>query len=198
MTAAIANLILNIMLVGLLAATIGYCWLLNRRIKILQDSKSELAGLLSQFDESTEKAAETIIAMQTASKKIGDNIQMRIDKANHLLDDLAYNIEKGTRLSSQIEASFAVNRAKTKVEHDEEADDMANFTPQIVEEKPAPRAPANGKRNAATIETILEKVVNRNKAPQHEEEVRQAASPVKGRSKAEQELLDLIRVGFKG
>jgi hypothetical protein len=115
MTAAIANLILDIVIVGLLGATVVYCWILNKRIKILQDSKSELAQLLHHFDESTRRASDSIIALQTASKKIGENIQNRIDKANFLLDDLAFMIEKGNKLANQMEASFAVNRARTKV-----------------------------------------------------------------------------------
>src|SRR5271170_2360564 len=115
MTGAVATLLLNILIVALLAVTIAYCWLLNRRIKVLQDSKSELAQLLKHFDESTQRASESIIALQSASKKIGENIQFRIDKANYLLDDLAFMIDRGSKLANQMEASFAVNRARNKV-----------------------------------------------------------------------------------
>ena len=176
----VANLLLNALLVGLLTATIIYCYVLSRRIQTLQDSKSELASLLSHFDESTVKASETIIAMQTASKKIGDNIQLKLEKANYLLDDLTYTIEKGTRLSSQIEASFAVNRARSKVEHEEEV----ILQP---EEKPAGEAHTKHppKKSPASIESILEKVVAR-KHPA-------AEPPAPSRSRAEQELIDLIR-----
>src|ERR1700733_4725976 len=109
MTAAAFNLALNILIVALLVVTIGYCWLLNRRIRVLQDSKSELAQLLKHFDESTQRASESIIALQVASKKIGENIQFRIDKANYLMDDLSFMIDRGNKLTNQMEASFAVN-----------------------------------------------------------------------------------------
>ncbi len=115
MTAAIANLALNILMVALLVATIFYCWLLNKRIQVLQDSKSELASVLRHFDESTQRASESIVALQTASKKISENIQTRIDKANFMLDDLAFMIEKGGKLANQMEASVAVGRARSKV-----------------------------------------------------------------------------------
>src|ERR1700744_2494676 len=111
---ATANLLLNLLIAALLSVTIGYCWALNRRIKVLQDSKSELALLLKHFDESTERASESIIALQTASKKIGENIQFRIDKANYLLDDLAFMIERGNKLANQMEAGFAVGRARSR------------------------------------------------------------------------------------
>lgn len=193
MTGMIANILLNVLLVGLLSATILYCYVLNRRIQVLQDSKSELAALLKQFDESTVRASETIIAMQTASKKIGDNIQLKLDKANYLLDDLSYSIEKGTRLSSQIEASFAINRAKNKVEERTAEESHAlHVTPDAPEPVPE-AAPAKqaGKRNAASIEALLEKVVSRKQ--QMQAAAPEPAAPAPARSRAEQDLIELIR-----
>lgn len=115
MTAAIANLALNVLMVALLVATIAYCWLLNRRIQMLQDSKGELANLMRHFDESTQRASDSIMALQNASKKIGETMQSRIDKANFMLDDLSFMIEKGNKLANQLEASLAVGRARSKV-----------------------------------------------------------------------------------
>ena len=201
MTGLVANVILNIFMVGLLAATIAYCVILNRRIQILQDSRSELASLLKQFDESTMRASETIIAMQTASKKIGDNIQMKLDKANYLLDDLSYAIEKGVRLTSQIDASFAVGRAKNKVMSDEAPLQSAvELQPEEIPhaEKP-PAKPSSAKRNPASIEAILEKVVNRKQQDLLNAGAKEMPpAPAASRSRAEQELIDLIRSSSKG
>ncbi len=203
MTGLIANVLLNVILVGLLSATILYCYVLNRRIQILQDSKSELAALLQQFDDSTVKASETIVAMQTASKKIGDNIQLRIDKANYLLDDLSFTIEKGTRLTSQIEASFAINRARSMAgDEPREADNhtlhVAPDEPEsIVENTAAPSPTKTGpKRSPASIEAILEKVVSRkqqlHESPSDTKHNGSQDQPVP-RSRAERELIELIR-----
>lgn len=195
MTGLVANVLLNILLVALLMATIGYCYVLNRRIRILQDSRSELATLLKQFDDSTVKASETIVAMQTASKKIGDNIQLRIDKANYLLDDLSYAIEKASRLTSQIEASFAVNRARDKVIHEKPPILDHDLHPTDGEtEKTADKhghKTSGAKRSPATIEAILEKVVSRKQQTNEQvEATKEAPTP---RSRAEQELIELIR-----
>ena len=111
MTIGVLSLLLNLLIVGLLMATISYCWLLNKRIKILQDSKGELANLLKYFDESTTRASETIVALQSASKKIGENIQARMDKVNYLMDDLSFMIEKGNRLADP--ASTARDNGRT-------------------------------------------------------------------------------------
>lgn len=194
----VANLVINILIVVLLVLTIGYCWLLNRRIKILQDSRGELAALLKHFDESTQRASESIIALQTASKKIGENIQFRIDKANYLMDDLSFMLEKGNKLANQMEAGFAVNRARDRV-----ISDQKPVSRPVVEPPPVtPAAPAHernetiGSRASASLESVLKRVVGREKA---EESVSDKQQQLKrSRSRSEQELLDLIKVGIKG
>lgn len=200
----LANLMLNVLIVVLLAATISYCWVLNRRIKILQDSKSELAQLLKYFDESTQRASESIIALQTASKKLGESIQSRIDKANFLLDDLAFMIEKGNKIANQMEAGFAVGRARNRVinESQEEEAIVTETKPVPVMEQPV-RAPdkAAREKTVASLEAVLDRVMGRKPAvPMIEEEVRARppATPGRARSKAEQELLDMLKAGIKG
>ena len=195
----IANLVINLLIAVLLVLTIGYCWLLNRRIKILQDSRSELALLLKHFDESTQRASESIIALQAASKKIGENIQFRIDKANYLMDDLSFMIEKGNKLANQMEAGFAINRARDRVMSDQKP------RPKVVMEEPAPAAPPqptlqdklDTMRGKATtsLGSVLERVIGREKP---EEFVADKQKAKRNRSRSEQELLDLIKVGIKG
>ncbi|MDE3060127.1 MAG: hypothetical protein KGJ06_03880, partial [Pseudomonadota bacterium] len=200
------GLMLNLLIAALLAVTIAYCWALNRRIRILQDSKSELAQLLKHFDESTQRASESIIALQTASKKIGENIQFRIDKANYLLDDLTFMIDRGSKLASQMEAGFAVGRARSKVLAEEPAREEAPEAP-----RPAPAPPVTEKavreahktalheKTTATLEAMLERVTARHKAESEEEEApRRPPQPTAARSRAEQELLDMIKAGIKG
>lgn len=199
---AYATLLLNIVIVVLLAVTIGYCWLLNRRIKVLQDSKSELALLLRHFDESTQRASESIIALQTASKKIGENIQFRIDKANYLLDDLAFMLDRGNKLANQMEAGFAVTRARSRTMTEQQPEHEPPPERQV--ERPAPRvvesAASVREKTAASLEAVLERV-RREKAMVEEapeRPVSRSQPAARVRSKAEQELLDMIKAGIKG
>lgn len=233
LTGAFANLVLNTLIAVLLCVTIAYCWVLNRRIKILQDSRGELALLLKHFDESTKRASDSIIGLQTASKKIGENVQIRIEKANYALDDLAYMIEKGEQVANKLEASFAVNRARNRVMAEQPA-------PAPVAEKPAPVAEKAAKpirieypkeepesaeslmqaaekalssrdKTAASLEAVLERVVGRSKLQDNEaangggassgwppQAKVERAAPSRSRSRAEQELLDMIKTGIKG
>ena len=231
MTIAIISLLLNLLIVGLLMATISYCWVLNKRIKILQDGKSELANLLQYFDESTTRASESIVALQSASKKIGENIQNRIDKVNYLMDDLAFMVEKGNRLADQLDANFAVNRARNRVlSENNTTDDSEEFSEveknaernieknteknnikssPIKEYVPTSRTVeklSTKEKTAASLEAVLDRVIGRVKpanlnanAGTNEKDVSNRSKGANNaRSKAEQELLDMIRAGIKG
>jgi len=171
--------------------TISYCWMLNRRIQILQDSKSELSQLLKHFDESTQRASESIIALQTTSKKIGEGIQQRIDKANYLLDDLAFMLEKGAKLSEKLEANMAVNRARSRV---------ATEVPEMEEgefEAPPPPLPPTKDKTRASLEAMLERLSGRAKPPAWPTMSKEDAAAT-ARTRAEQELKEMLKTGIKG
>ena len=194
----VLTLLINIVMAALLAVTIAYCWVLNRRIKILQDGKGELAQLLKHFDESTLRASESIIALQTASKKIGETIQARIDKANYVLDDLSFMLEKGNKLANQLEASAAVSRARSRVDSGQEPSSEElpheSATPADIKPMPVLERSSSREKTAASLEVVLERMIGRAKptAPAA------AAPEEKPRSRSEQELLNMLRAGCKG
>ena len=103
----ILSLLINGMMAALLLATMIYCRRLNSRIKILQDSKSELARIVREFDESTQRATQSIADIHAATTRLSENIQHKIDKANFLADDLEYMIEKGQKLTGKVDAPVA-------------------------------------------------------------------------------------------
>lgn len=107
---------LDIALALLLGATIFYCWLLNRRIQVLQDSKSELAGLLKQFDQSTKRAMHAMDVLQKASGEAAKSLQARIEKAQYVADDLDYMTDRANKAADQMEAGIAIARQRQKLE----------------------------------------------------------------------------------
>lgn len=219
MTLGVVGFLLDFLIVGLLMTTISYCWVLNKRIKILQDGKSELAALLKHFDESTARASESIVALQTASKKIGENIQNRIDKVNYLIDDLNFLIEKGNKIADQLDANFAVNRARSRVISEDVKPLPENYDDEdIITEKTITRQPDNlekprnkqgvsaREKATASLEAVLDRVAGKGKSGNSniskgggEQLATTRSKPSQSvRSKAEQELLEMIRAGVKG
>lgn len=103
----ILSLLINGLMAGLLLATMIYCWRLNARIKVLQDSKSELARIIQEFDESTQRATQSIADIHAATTRLSENMQHKIDKANFLASDLEYMIEKGNKLTGKTDSTPA-------------------------------------------------------------------------------------------
>lgn len=210
MTGAILNLLVNVIIVVLLVVTIGYCWVLNRRIRILQDSKGELAQLLKHFDESTQRASESIVALQTASKKIGETIQQRAEKAHFLLDDLSFMMEKAQTLATKMEADIAISRARSRAAVSEPEPAIAHdFEPReeewqdtTTDEEVTTRSIHDSReRTVAALEAVLERAKRRNLESTEvmvEEKGKKVAAANVSRSKSEKELLEMIRSGFKG
>lgn len=170
----LAELLVNLLMVLLLSVTIGYCWVLNGRIRQLQDSRSELAELLQHFDESTTRASESVAALQATSRKTGELMQAQIDKANHVADDLAFLIERASRQSAMVETPPGTTRVSERLKPD--------TSPAMDDDQPI-----------ASLQAMLEKLATKVSDPSLRAP-RAPAPPMKAqRSRMEQELLDALK-----
>jgi len=106
MSLLIIKLLVDSVMIVLLSATIFYCVVVNRRIRVLQDSREEFAQLISKFDDSTRKAQESIEDLQKMSKRVTESLNERLDKANFLADDLAFMIEKGNKIADRVDKNL--------------------------------------------------------------------------------------------
>jgi hypothetical protein len=94
------DLLLDSFMALLLLFTMFFCWKLNGRIRVLQDSKEELAETIREFDACTQRAAQSIAEIHTATQRISENIQHKIDKAHFIADDLEIMISRGKKMTS--------------------------------------------------------------------------------------------------
>ncbi|MBY0355609.1 MAG: hypothetical protein K2Q12_07760 [Rickettsiales bacterium] len=210
-THVLMTLLLNGVVTALLAATILYCVKLNTRIRILQDSKSELAALIKQFDESTQLATHSISEIHKASKKINENMQARLDKANYLADDLAFMIEKANKLAERMDGQISVTRGVV-----EKPSGAAGLSPRAARTAPvdatqetlaakasmdaaAAQNASEKERPARGIEALRARAAEiKNAAMADESPSRDTAGGgrrvgARMRSKAEQELFDALK-----
>ncbi len=197
------ELVLNLLMAGLLAVTIAYCYVLNRRIQVLQDSKSELAELLGHFDESTRRASDSIMALQAASKKIGETVQSRIDKANFAIDDLNAMIAKAEHVTDKVEASVAIARQKEKlgqvpsshIQQVREAVQTHRPAPEPVRLEPAVAA-ATPPGGIAALQALIGRVAARTTSSDPALRGNQKITPgmaARPQSEAEHDLLQMLR-----
>lgn len=201
----------------LLVVTIIYCFKLNGRIRLLQDSKSELRQLIDQFNESTSRAETSIANLKSASKQTAEMLQNKIEKANFLASDISFMIDRGEKIAEVLDDGIAhargnVKRPAPEVERHaspQQQDKLAALRqvaagarkpeenrqkpePALVTPKPAP-APVKEKAAAApakpvsSIESVLEKISPQGRAPG------QPGISARPRSQAEKELLEALR-----
>lgn len=100
----VLTLLINITMATILIVTIWYCSKLNKRILALQDARSELATIIKEFDESTQRATQSIADIHKATQRLTENMQHKIDKANFLADDLQFLIERSAKITDKTDA----------------------------------------------------------------------------------------------
>ena len=93
------SLILDVLVAILLAVTIGYAVVLNKRLGKLRGDKIDLEKLAAKFGESTSRAEESIESL----RQTADLLQGGIDKAQALKDDLAFLIDRGNQAADSLE-----------------------------------------------------------------------------------------------
>ena len=204
MMQAMITLGLDVLMAILLVTTITYCVKLNRRILVLQDSKGDMAQLIRQFDEATQKASESISELGTASRKLQEDMGAKIQKANFIADDLAFMIEKGNKVAErmlgsgsatapQAQAKPAAPQPAAGIRLGSGARPTPNLSADNQSEAPVPRGPRINP-DPAPRTSALDSVMNR-LGKNDQPAPRPAAEPAtsRNRSKAEQELLDALK-----
>lgn len=222
-----AELILVTFLDGLMALllviTAVYCWRLNKRIRVLQDSKSELAQIIQEFDISTQKATQSIAEIHEATSRIAENMQHKIDKANYVADDLQFMIEKGSKLAGHPESAATLRNqssqssyasgggakaGQTKAARGQQSEAVHDFEALKASRNKSSGGPRRGDTSAegedakankrATIESVLKRA-KRNRSDEDSGEdadaKRQRRPGARLRSRAEQELFEALKSG---
>jgi hypothetical protein len=110
------SLVLDVLLVVLLAVTIGYAVTLNKRLSVLRQDKADLERLAGRFAEATARADESVGRLKGTADKLGEILQERITKGQALRDDLAFLLERGEGIADRLEGAVRNGRAKVAAE----------------------------------------------------------------------------------
>lgn len=160
----------------LLLVAIYYCWKLNKYLTVIRDSKSELAQTIYEFTEATNKAQKSIIDLKNASHIIADKLQVKIEKAEFMADDLAYLIERANKTSHKLSDKL------------KEETEPAGAKPSPKYTPPPPTIDPSRRPARSGIESLAKK-------PDADDKKEEAADAdgKKARSKAEIELLKALK-----
>jgi hypothetical protein len=206
----LVSLLLDLLVVGMLVTTVVFCARLNRRILVLQDSKGDMAQLIRQFDEATQKASNAVGELQDASAKLQDDMNTKIQKANFIADDLAFMIEKGNKVAEKMLSSAvqqtgasspaprasAPQQAAPSAAAQQAAANLAGARGPRLNVNPAASAeaaPANVGAGKAALSSVMERLGNKQGGPAAPAAPAPRTATVRSRSKSEQELLDALK-----
>ena len=133
-------LVLDVLVVVLLLATIGYAALLNRRIGEMRKWKAEFDRLITTFNQATKRAETGIQSLKSVAIQRGPDLQRSLDKARSLRDDLAYLVERGDTLADRLTEAVRSAIPTPRVA----AAPTATSTPAAAESPAADSKAANG------------------------------------------------------
>ncbi|MEX2009295.1 MAG: DUF6468 domain-containing protein, partial [Dongiaceae bacterium] len=91
----------------LLVATLIYAARLTRRLDELRRGRAEFEALIVRFTQATEQAELGMAGLKTTLADAAVGLQVRIDRATVLSDDLALLAERANGTADRLEAAVA-------------------------------------------------------------------------------------------
>ena len=102
---------LDILVAVLLACTIGYAFLLNRRLAELKRDKTHLEQLAASFNDATARAEESVAKLRVDTDDVVQNLRSGISEAETLRDDLKFLVERGETTADRLEEGLRAGRS---------------------------------------------------------------------------------------
>lgn len=98
----LVSIIIDVVMVGLLAATIAYAIILNRQIIALRESRGEMAELIQGLNDAMARAETGVRTLKKAAGDTGEELQRTVNKAQTLRDELEFMIEAADALANRL------------------------------------------------------------------------------------------------
>ena len=108
------QLLLEVVLLGLLAATLFHAMRLERALGVLKRDRATLEALVSGFNESTRQAEGGVARLREAADGAGRQIARQIEAAGGLKSDLAFLTERGEKLADRMDTLVRQGRVITE------------------------------------------------------------------------------------
>ena len=106
--------LLEVLLIGLLIATLFHALRLERALGVLRRDRAALEELVAGFNDSTRQAEGGIDRLRSVADGAGRQIARHVDQAKALKSDLVFLTERGEKLADQLDS--LVRQARPPVE----------------------------------------------------------------------------------
>jgi hypothetical protein len=105
------ELVLDLALIFLLAATLFHALRLERALGVLKRDRAALEELVASFNSSTQMAEQGIERLRSSAEGAGRQITKQIERAAVLKDDLHFLGQRGEALADRLETAIRSSRA---------------------------------------------------------------------------------------
>eukprot|EP01037_Dinobryon_pediforme_P001896 gene1896-1928_t len=102
--ADVMELVLNVILIIMLAATLFHAMRLERALGVLKRDRASLEEMVTAFNASTQLAEQSIDRLRNSADGAGRQISKQIDMAAVLSDDLQLLSERGEKVADRLDA----------------------------------------------------------------------------------------------
>ena len=102
MTTLPLGMIIEGLVAMLLLITIGYCWMLNRRLQRLRADEEVLRATISELMTATEIAERAILGLKTTAAEADKTLGGRLKQAETMSNALAGQIGEGEKIFTRI------------------------------------------------------------------------------------------------
>lgn len=152
-----AGLMLETLVAVLLVVTIGYCFVLNRRLALLRHGQSEMHTVVLTLNQATEKARISVEQMRRNSISLTEELSEKIKSGRTLVDELGMMVESGNSIADRLAGTSSAGRSPVRAPNPLDALSRLDegFRRQVGRENGAPREPGmqkpdlKGKENPA-------------------------------------------------
>jgi hypothetical protein len=108
------GLVIESLVAVLLILTIGYCILLNKRLKLLRADEHSLKAMISELITATEIAERAIGGLKATVRDCDTNLGAQISLAGELSERLKTQTEEGEGVLTRISRITAAARPRTE------------------------------------------------------------------------------------
>lgn len=108
---ALVSILLDIAIAGLLAATIFYAVVLNRKLTELRNNKAEMEATVNRLVQTTEQAEHSLAELKAAAGQTGEQLNRRVTEGRGLVDDLGFLVDKAGGLADRLERQIGQARS---------------------------------------------------------------------------------------
>ncbi|GGB37408.1 hypothetical protein GCM10011316_06920 [Roseibium aquae] len=96
------GLIIELLVAVLLLVTIGYCWILNRRLQRLRADEQVLRATISELMTATEIAERAILGLKQTASNADKTLGSRLLEAEKMSQALAEQVTEGEKIFTRI------------------------------------------------------------------------------------------------